>query len=310
MRMPRPDLPDIYAGGWRLRTGLPIPETLSWLSPQQGEPDVTFVAGRVPAELADPPFDRSVLQIAADGTALARFDGIANFLIEDGRVTCDLEVEPDAPELVPVIFGNVLACICWRRRQLALHASAVAIDGKAVLLPGPVATGKSVLAEALARRGHVVLTDEVAVVRDGLCFPCGAPLQLADDALAAAGIDPAPLPLYENFPIPKRHWNLMRAPELRPYPIAAVFRLSKGEPGAALEPVLLAGEEVADTVLEQYYWKDMLTLLDSRTWAERDAEVLADRAAIYRLAVPRSLDRIGEAAELIERTMRAYLPSR
>ncbi len=135
---------------------------------------------------------------------------------------------------MPVVFGNVLACICWRRGQLALHGSAVAIDGRVVLLLGRVATGKSVLAAALARRGHIVLSDEVATVANGQCFSVGAaPLQLADDALLAAGIDPEPLPLYSNFPIPKRHWTGGPAPQPWPYPVRGGAATGQGRSGRA-----------------------------------------------------------------------------
>lgn len=293
-------LGDIYACGWRIWTGLPLSGTLPWPGTDEGDPDVTFVTGAVPGALADPVADRSVLQIAADGTALARFPGIGRFLIRERTVVCELEVEPDAPELVPVIFGNVLACICWRRGQLALHGSAVAVDGSAALLIGPIATGKSVLAAALARRGHAVLGDELTAVRQGECLPAGAPLQLADDALQAAGIDPEPLPVYRNFPIPKRHWIGGATAEPRPYPVAAVIRLRKGEADSPPE----AERAAADAILEQFYWPGMLDLRGSRAVAAGEAERLAERARIYRLAVPRRLDRIEETAEFIENLVR------
>ncbi len=294
------NLSDIYAGGWRLWTGLPLPGTIPWPSQDAGQPDVAFTTGAVPDNLVGPVVDRGVLQIAADGTALARFDDIGYFLIERDKVTCDLCVQPDAPELVPVVFGNVLACICWRRGQLALHGSVVAIDGRAVLLLGRIATGKSVLAAALARRGHIVLSDEVATVANGQCFPSGAPLQLADDALLAAGIDPEPLPLYSNFPIPKRHWTGGPAPQPRPYPVAAVLRLGKADPDAPVEPELLDGRDAAEEILGQFYWTDMLDVLDSRVWAEREAAALAAAAAIYRFPVPRDLTRVDEVVARIE----------
>lgn len=294
------ELGDIYACGWRIWTGLPLPATLPWPGPEAGDPDITFVAGAVPEALPDAALDRDVLQIATDGTALARFPGIGRFLIRQRSVTCELEVAPHAPELVPAIFGNVLACICWRRDQLALHGSAVAIDGRAALLIGPVATGKSVLAAALARRGHVVLCDELTAVRGGQCLPAGAPLQLADDALRAAGADPEPLPVYRNFPIPKRHWTGGPAPEPRPYPVAAVIRLRKGDPDAAL----VAEPGGADTVIGETYWSEMLDLRGSRAVAIAETEQLIALAAVHRLAIPRTLDRVEDTAEFIEHLVR------
>lgn len=293
--------PDIYAGGWRLRTGLPLPATLPWPDADRGAPDLIFAPGAVPGALADPAIDRDFLQIAADGTALVRFDDIGRFLIRDGVVTYDLAVAEDAPELTPILFGNILACICWRRGQLALHGSAVAIGGRAVMLLGRVATGKSLLAAALARRGHCLLADEVVVAAGAMCFPTGGPLQLADDALLAAGIDPSPLPRYDNFPIPKRHWSAGPAPEPRPYPVAAMICLSKALPDAPVDPRPLASDEAAAAILNHFYWRDMLDLLDSRSSAEREAAALVDAATVFDLAVPRDLARVDEIASAIER---------
>ena len=194
---------DIYVAGWRLRTQLPLPAALLWPVDRPGQPDLTFRTGAVPGALADPVVDLEPLQIAAYGTALVRLNGIGHFLLRGAEVTCALETEPDAPEITAAIYGNVLACLCWRRGQLAFHGSAVAIDGKAVLLLGPRDIGKSLLAAALVRRGHCMLSDEVATVAGSRCFPAGSMLSLADDALRAARIAPDDLPQYTNFPIPE-----------------------------------------------------------------------------------------------------------
>lgn len=300
MATKQPELTDIYAGGWRLWTGLPLPGTIAWPA-AAGQPDVTFATGAVPDSLVDPMVDRPVLQMTADGTALVRLESIGYFLVEGSRVTCDLCLQPDAPELVPAVFGNVLAAICWRRGQLALHGSAVAIDGRAVLLLGRIATGKSVLAAALARRGHILLADEVATVAGGDCFPAGAPLQLADDALIAAGVDPTGLPRYDAFALAKRHWSFGPAPEPRPYPVSAVFCLEKTDPDAALAPCRLQGDAAEAAILREFYWTDMLDVQSSRAWAEREVTRLGQGAGIYRFPVPRRLDRLDETAAEIER---------
>ena len=274
---------------------------IPWPEDRPGAPDLSFVPGEVPRALDNPVVDYSVLQIAADGTALVRLPDIGHFLLREAEVICALETEPDAPEVTAAIFGNVLACICWRRGQLALHGSAVAIDGRAVLLLGPVATGKSLLAGALARRGHCVLADEVAAVSGGQCHPAGSLLSLADDALSAAGINPDDLPQYSNFPIPKRLWTAGPSPEPRAYPIAAVLRLAKAkaEPDAPNQPERLAAEAAIEAVLGQVYRRDMLRVLDTETTARREAAKLCATAPVYRFPVARSLDRVEEAADRI-----------
>jgi len=282
-----------------LRTVLSLPGALSWPGDQPGSPDLVFRPGDVPPELDDPVVDFEALQITADGTALVRLAGIGYFLLRGSEVICALETAPDAPEITAAVYGNVLACISWRRGQLALHGSAVAIDGRAVLLLGPRDLGKSLLASALARRGHSLLSDEVAAVAGARCFPAGSMLSLADDALNAAGIAPDPLPQYTNFPLAKRLWIAGPRPEPRPYEIAAVLRLKKAEASAPIEPMRLEGEEAIETVLDQFYRRDMLKILDTGSAARREAEALIDAAPVYRFPVPRTLTRVDEVADHI-----------
>lgn len=272
---------------------------IPWPGDRPGAPDLTFVPGDVPDALPDPIVDLSVLQIAADGTALVRLPDIGRFLLRGAEVVFDLETAPDAPEITAAVFGNVLACLCWRRGQLALHGSAVAVKGRAVLLLGPAATGKSLLAGALARRGHRMLADEVAAVADGACYPAGSVLSLADDALTAAGIAPGDLPQYTNFPIPKRLWTAGPAPRPRPYPIAAVLRLAKAAPDAPNRPERLENEAAIEAVLGQVYRRDMLRVLDTEATARRATEQLIGMAPVYRFPVARDLARVEEAADRI-----------
>lgn len=281
---------DIYAAGWRLRTDLPLPAAIPWpAAAGLSVPAVSFLAGVVPVDLTDPVIDLSSLQITADGTALVRLPGIGQFLLRGDEVIHALETEPDAPEVTAAVFGNVLACICWRRGQLALHGSAIAVDGRAVLLLGPAGKGKSLFAAALARRGHCVLGDEVAAVSNAACHPSGSVLSLADDGLIAAGIDPEPLPQYSNFPLAKRLWIAGPRPEPRPYPVGAVFRLRQAEPGERSRPERMDGDAAIDTVLDQIYRRDMLHVLDTDAPARREATALAAAAPVYRFPIAHEL---------------------
>ncbi|HVO00675.1 MAG TPA: hypothetical protein VMT54_00660 [Candidatus Cybelea sp.] len=296
--------PDIYMCGWRLRTGLPLPGALLWPDPGTGSLDFAFEPGPVPIGLKHPVLDLEVLQITARGTALVRFQGIGRFLIQQRRITCDLEIGRNAPELTAVITGNVAACIAWRRGQLALHGSAVAIDGGAVLLLGRADTGKSLLAAALALRGHCALSDEVAAVRRGHCFPTGSMLSLADDALDALGIPRRGLAQYRRWRLPKRLWRTGPAAEPRPYPIAAVLVLRKGEPDRPNGLRRLKGDDAAEAIIDQVYRRGMLEILDSGRTARREAKAVAAKIPVFRFAVSRRLDRIGDAAGRIEALLR------
>jgi hypothetical protein len=292
---------DLYAGGWRWRTSLGLSHALPWPSDQRGRADATFVDGNVPEALVDPVLDLPVLQIAGDGTALVRFDGIGRFLLRRKRVTCQIEAEREAAVIDAVIFGNVLAAFCWQRGQLPLHGSAIAIDGRAILLLGRAATGKSILSAALAQRGHAVLGDEVAVIAEGACLPAGGTLSLAEDALRLLGISGNALPGYDNFSLAKRLWHGGAAVEPRPYPIATVICLAKAEVDTTATLQRLGAADAIDAILNQVYWRGMLTVGEAETRIRRDAERLAAFVPIYRLPIARRLDAIPPLVALIER---------
>jgi hypothetical protein len=60
------------------------------------------------------------------------------------------------------------AALCFMHRgDVALHAAAVEVDGRAVLLAAPRYHGKTTLALAFHGRGHRVLTEDVACCRPG-----------------------------------------------------------------------------------------------------------------------------------------------
>lgn len=295
---------DLYVCGWRLRTGLVLPESLAWPERDRRTPDVMFAEGRVAESLKNPVLDLEVLQVASRGTALVRFPGIARFLIRKRRAVAELEIDHAAPELTAVMFGNVAAAICWRRGQLALHGSAVAIHGRAVLLLGRTDTGKSLLAAALALRGHSALSDELAAVARGRCYPAGSALCLADDALRALGIARRGLPQIRHWRLAKRLWRSGPGPEPQSYPVGAVVCLKKGEPGGRNRMRRLRDDAAIDAILNQFFRRGMLEIGDSARIARREARAVARVAPVYEFTVARDLDRIGVAADAIEKLVR------
>lgn len=64
------------------------------------------------------------------------------------------------------LLGPVLGILLRRRGTECLHASAVALQGKAILFAGDAGAGKSTTAAAMARRGHPVLSDDIVAVTE------------------------------------------------------------------------------------------------------------------------------------------------
>ena len=99
-----------------------------------------------------------------------------------------------ASYLVGVILGFALRLA----GRVALHASVVAVDGRAVALLGDAGSGKSTLAAAFAAAGHEILSDDVCVPAahaDGfLAEPGYAGIRLWPDSVQALFGSPDALP--------------------------------------------------------------------------------------------------------------------
>lgn len=111
-----------------------------------------------------------------------------------------LTLEDTATYLLGPIMGFVLRL----RGTTCLHASAVAIDGQAIVLVGRSGAGKSSTAAALAQRGYAVLSDDVVALADfGTSFavhPAYPRLRLwPESASALFGSATALAPLTPNW---------------------------------------------------------------------------------------------------------------
>jgi hypothetical protein len=170
----------------------------------------------------------------------------ADFVVDPAGATvwCGLsrdEVWPDAAEL---LIGPVFSCLMAKRGCTCLHASAVELDGRAIGIIGPSGSGKSTMSLALARRGAMVVSDDVVL----LCGVDGQPavarglprlrvhassaLLVTDDFVSLDPVWP-----HEVLPT-KRYLDLSRsapAPAAGPVPLAALYFVVpmqewKGEP--------------------------------------------------------------------------------
>lgn len=153
--------------GWRLRSDIRLPELRDWSDGDATEA-VEVVIGSVPETLGETAFRTGWVEIGEDGRQVRmQVDDVATYLIEDGvRITVDPApgMDPGSADVRLFLLGGVLGYLCHQRGVLPLHASAVEIDGRAVLFTGISGAGKSTLANAFVQRGHRMLSDDVAPV--------------------------------------------------------------------------------------------------------------------------------------------------
>src|SRR5262249_18582246 len=98
---------------------------------------------------------------------LRYYDGTEFFLCESGNEIWatwpeNLTIENTAAFLLGPIFGFLLRL----RGVICLHASAIAIDGQAIVLIGQAGAGKSTTAAAFTQQGYPALSEDVVALRD------------------------------------------------------------------------------------------------------------------------------------------------
>jgi len=133
----------------------------------QSATDITIVRGRVSENgITDPVFTR-VLAQANDQNVWIHVPNIARFLIKNGNhITVDsIELE-DIQTICLYLMGSCIGSIIHQRGLLALHASAVNIQGQLVLFMGNSGAGKSTTAAILQQRGFQVVSDDTVVLND------------------------------------------------------------------------------------------------------------------------------------------------
>ena len=158
-------------------------------------------AGRLLAEMSDDGFGFWLAEPREDPeTWTLRYAGICEVTLDRRRRMITVRRARDGdPGLIPIFLeGNILAHALAADGFLALHASAVEVDGRALAIIGPSGMGKSTLAALLCAAGAALVADDVLRVDSAdpapVCFPGTAALRLRPAAGSLANrIDAAAL---------------------------------------------------------------------------------------------------------------------
>ena len=226
--------------------------------------------------------------------------GVANFIVRNGR---ELIVDPcpdvDKRKLRHVLFGEVLALLLHQRGLLVLHATSLAIHGKATILLGTRGAGKSTLALALCRLGATVISDDITVIQVNnggtlSVLPGISQLGLWPDAVRACGYDPERLPNVFNG-TDKR---VMSMTKTSPNVSLAPKRIYKIEETMAVDVERLRPQEAFRVLVGNTYWFGLVQALNPETHFAQSAAVAAQTEA-FRLGRPRTLDLVNEVAQHI-----------
>jgi hypothetical protein len=185
------------------------------------EPDVVIRLGPVPRTPRTTTLDEEIAITHRGGA----------FHIRHGREIV-LDPVPGAnPELLRVLLmGRMMAYLLRQRGWLPLHASAVRIEGQAVLFLGASGSGKSTTAAAFHLRGHQVITDDVGAVRVCASRKCvlrpqGSRIRLLDDSrVVFEGAVPSGI-----FQWDKHTFDLANGEQRDLVPVRRIYALEYGD---------------------------------------------------------------------------------
>jgi hypothetical protein len=210
---------------------------------------------------SDQPNLRVALLLGGDHFGFFYSDGVRFAVERQGR-----EIWGDWPENYKLedactyLIGPVIGFLLRLRGMTCLHASAVAIDNKAIAFVGFPGVGKSTTAAAFAQRGFPVIADDVvALAEEGGNFlvPPGYPrVNLWPDSvralLGSEEVLPRISPTWEKCYMGLDENGLGFAS--KPLPLGVIYLLDEREPGLAapLFEEIVGGDAVAALVANTY----------------------------------------------------------
>ncbi len=286
--------------GLDIASSFPLPG----FCPAQGSAtgrNVTMQLGAAPQELDDPVCVRPLVQIDRAGTALFHVPGVARYLISDrSRIVIDVADGAPMGRATDFLIGAPLAILCLQNGLIPLASACVAIEGRAVLLGGPVGGCKSVMALALARKGHKFMADSLCAL--DISNPATGPLvwpelpqaRIWPEALAALELPEPAAP-----PTPGGRRIVATDPWFEPNPLpAASLAILKAPKEGLAEPVVYRrGAAKFEAVMNLCFNAEIAKALPGVAAPMAAMALLANRLAVFDFRPELGLSRLAEEAD-------------
>ncbi len=322
--------------GFDLETDFPFATRLAPPADPPGAPDLGFRCRPGPpdgrARVAGPPLYRSP-RVTEAGESLAelhrgaeahllRFPGLGDFRVADTAIDCQLdaaELAPSAPLVEIRLLGPVMAFWMERRGHVALHASAVAVDGRAVVFAAAGGGGKTSLAAALMTAGRPLLADDIVAVEAGpgetfRARPGYPQLRLwpeqAERFLGGRAGLARVHPEHEKLRAPVGTAGSIGAISEsgfgefcgRAVPIARIYLPARREPGSPDGSISITGLSPREALVELLKRSFSPAIAEAAGLAAARLDLLSrlvERVPVRRLAFPTSFERLGDVAAAV-----------
>ena len=277
--------------GLSVAADIPLPGLIPCIPSFDYPTDVTISAQRVPTELELASSTGITWQIS-DDEFLLEVPGIVRMLMRKGR-QIDYMAEPGVSDSEIAIFliSSGFGILLHQRDRIVLHASAVRVDGRAILFCGPSGAGKSTLAAALVDRGYDLVTDdfcsvEIANSTSPIVHSDGRQLKLWKDAVDELSLSSRRRAAVR--PNIEKYFVEPQAAVATPLPLAAIYVLRVAGP---LTPAgILEGNAIDRAILvkQNSYRPSLIRLMDKTNLYFSASTAIARSSGVFILS--RELD--------------------
>ncbi|MDB5712185.1 MAG: Serine kinase [Sphingomonas bacterium] len=293
--------------GWRVTSVIALPDLPRWTGDARS-PDVTIEIGQA-GPLDRPVVSTPLVQIDADGRTRFGVDGVAQYCVEAGRrVIIDPAQPLDSPDIRLFLLGSALGYLCHQRGVMPIHAATVDIDGEAVCFAGASGAGKSTLADAFARRGHAVLSDDVSPLDPdrGLILPSLRRIRMWGDAIDNAGWDSSTMERC-RVGLEKFSRTLHDGPRVEPLRPRAIFHLRRqwDKLGGARFRRIRGRPAVEQFRRQVYRWRSLVGMAGAPGAMARSAIAAGHFPQHFIIERPHTFERLDATVDEIVATVRA-----
>jgi hypothetical protein len=229
------------------------------------------------------------------------WDGQLIFRVINGK---EIIINPDVSFneifLRSLILGQGMAVILHQRGHLLLHASAVNIEGGAVVFLGECGYGKSTITVALNKRGYPLISDDVTVVNleiknEPVLIPSFSRIKLNNDIIKHIN---GPYGSFTQIHLDFEKHSFP-AKNFFPYdslPIKIIYILEKSQKNE-IQP--LKSQEKLINLIKNTYTQNILEY-DEKANNLFECENLIKNVLIKRLNVFHSLEKLEELVSIVE----------
>jgi hypothetical protein len=285
------------AYGLGISSVLPLPELIPGIPPA----DVTIRLGTVDRSSAEAASPRPCFRAAAEEVGF-HWEQVGTLLMRRGEeIVIDPVPDVDEHLLRLYILGPALALLLHQRGLLILHASAVAVEGRAVAFLGGPGWGKSTMAAALYKRGHGIVTDDIlALDLAGAGSPIALPgfpqLKLWPEAAASLGDVPEMLPRLHPSWEKRARRDAASFPH-KPLPLERIYVLAEG---ARPEIEAIQSQEAFVELVRHSFVARLLQATGAATTHFYQCAQVVRAVPIRRLKAHRALSALPDLAQMVE----------